>query len=285
MTGILLGIIAALFSTSKDLVSKSLASTVDGATSAFASFFFALPIYAVALLVLWLMGIEHFHTEHVFWMYVVSRSLSDSIAETSKMYALSNGELSVVSSIIALHPIFMLVTSPLITRDPLTPLIVIGLLCSVSGTFLITFKSTQEGTSKKGIIFALICSLFFSINSSLDRVTVQAASPAFSGFIMTLFACFLLLPPLLRTRRYPVLAANIKPFLLRGFFETTFMIVKLSALLFLTAPELSAITRLSVMFSVIGGNVMFKEIHLVRKLLGALLTITGIVIILLGHPL
>lgn len=265
------------------MVSKKLSAAVDGTTSAFASFLFALPSYMIALVILWLLGFEHFQIQPLFWLYVGARALSDTFAETSKMHALSHAELSTVISITALHPIFMIVVSPLITNDPITPRMMLGLLLSVSGTLIITFKQAEKRSSRKGILYALICALFFSINSSLDRVTVQSASPTLSGFIMAGIACLFLIPPLLRSGKVRDLSTHAPSFLLRGLFETLFMMFKLTALTYLTAPELSAITRLSVLFSVIGGNIVFKEVDLKRKLIGGFLTVAGVVTVLLGH--
>ena len=283
MTGVICGVLAAALATSKDMTSKKLSKNIDGYTSAFASFLFALPFYAAILIASYFFGLEDFHILPIFWTYVGLRSFSDAFAETFKMLALSHGELSVVVSIISLHPLFMLITSPLITGDPLTLPVIFGLLLSVSGSLTITYKSTQDGTSPRAIVYGILCALFFSLNASFDRLSVQAASPTLSGFFMTLFACVFVLPGLLRYGDSKKLLSSRNGFLLRGVFEALFMIAKLSALTTLTAPELSAITRLSVLFSVIGGHVAFSEVHFTRKILGALLTIAGISIVLLSR--
>src|SRR5205809_7287613 len=58
--GLLAALLSAVFASAKDLVSKKLASGLDGTASTFASFAFALPFYAVLLIVLWLLGQETF---------------------------------------------------------------------------------------------------------------------------------------------------------------------------------------------------------------------------------
>ena len=278
--GLILGLIAAFLGAAKDVVSKRLSTSVDGTTSAFASFAYAIPHYLILLFVLWFLGLEDFAISGMFWWYMIARSVSDTGAETCKMHALARGEISVVTALVSLHPVFMLFTSPLITGDPLTLRIIFGVCITVSGSLVILLNRSIQ-TSKSAIMFALMCALFFSINSCFDRLSVQSASAPFSAFTMTALAGVMLLPTIFIGKRYKSLNSNTKPFLLRGFFEVIFMTTKLFALQYLQAPELSAIVRVQLLFAVISGNVLFKEINFWRKFFGAVLTVTGIAIILL----
>ncbi|MCB0339301.1 MAG: EamA family transporter, partial [Bdellovibrionales bacterium] len=118
--GIVFALLAAGFSSAKDLVSKRLSLAVTGLESAFASFLFALPFYFAALFIAWIAGYEHFLLgEHFFWL-VLARSVTDVFAEWLKMEALTREDISTVSCLIATSPLFLLVTSPLITGDSLT---------------------------------------------------------------------------------------------------------------------------------------------------------------------
>jgi ABC-type dipeptide/oligopeptide/nickel transport system permease subunit len=47
--GLIAALLSAVFASSKDIVSKKVSSNVDGTISAFASFAYALPYYAVVL--------------------------------------------------------------------------------------------------------------------------------------------------------------------------------------------------------------------------------------------
>src|SRR4029077_16907185 len=85
--GILAALLSAVFSTSKDIVSKKLTVKIDGTASAFASFAFALPFYLVVLTVLGLMGYNIFAFSIAFWWLVLARALTDVFAEGMKMYA------------------------------------------------------------------------------------------------------------------------------------------------------------------------------------------------------
>jgi drug/metabolite transporter (DMT)-like permease len=278
--GFLLGFIAAFVGASRDLVSKKLSISVSPTTSAFATFAYAFPIYCIALSILWILGIENFIVTGSFWSYVFYRSLSDTAAESCKMHALKHGEISSVSAIISLHPVFTLISSTLLTNDIATTKMILGVLLSVSGGLIILFNKSNK-TDFKSVIFALGSAIFFSINNCFDRLSVQTASPVLSAAIMTLFAAIGLIPTMIINGSKKELFSNYRPFTIRGIFEVLFMTVKLYALKFLQAPELAAIVRMQIIFAVVGGNVMFKEVNLVRKLIGALVTIIGVVVILI----
>src|SRR5262245_9161158 len=116
--GFLAALLSAVFSSSKDLLSKRLAFRLDGTVSTFASFGFALPFYVLVLAVLYVLGMETFASSLSCLVLVLLRSITDTFAEWMKMYAFAHGDISVVTAFFALSPLFRLVTSPLITRDP-----------------------------------------------------------------------------------------------------------------------------------------------------------------------
>jgi hypothetical protein len=91
-------------------------------TSTFASFAFALPFYIAALAVLGWLGVEGFERSLPFLVLILLRSITDTFAEGMKMYAFAHGDISIVATFFSLSPLLLLVTSPLITGDPLQQL-------------------------------------------------------------------------------------------------------------------------------------------------------------------
>ena len=72
--GFLAATLSAVFSSSKDLLSKRLAFRLDGTSSTFASFAFALPFYIAALVLLYALGLESFERSVPFLVLVLLRS-------------------------------------------------------------------------------------------------------------------------------------------------------------------------------------------------------------------
>jgi drug/metabolite transporter (DMT)-like permease len=297
LLGIVLSLSSAALSSGKDLVSKHLSSAVSSRVSAFASFAYALPFYVVLLIVLWLLRFETFQFSSAFINFVLLRACTDTAAEWLKMAAIRIGDISLVSCFFTLSPFFLLFTSPLITGDPLSSVAIIATLFIVAGSVIAAYepqpllartasdvtapKRAISSQSIRAIIFSLLSSLFFSLNSCFDRRAVLEASPTLSAFAMTLIAAAFLAPfalPFAVSRRE--LWRERSPFLWRGLLEVSFMVSKLWALRYLSAPVVAGTLRISVFFSIVGGRVLYRETQTTQRFIGALITLVGIIAIL-----
>ena len=282
--GTVLALISAVFGASKDLVSKKLSFGVDGIVSAFASFLFALPFYLIILLVMLLStGYSPRLTETFLWL-VVLRSVTDAAAEWMKMSALRHGDISLLAPFFSLSPLFLLVLSPFLTGDVLTPLGVFAVSLIVAGTLLIVPNEESAGSKLqyRGILLSLGSSFLMALNICFDRLAVQQADALISGFAMTLLSGVLLLPlALKRGALYPKLRMNLGDYTLRGLFEVAFMVSKLWALNFLSAPYVAGLLRVSVLFSIMGGRMLYQEGDFKRRLLAGVTIIAGAALIIL----
>lgn len=284
MIGYLAAFLSAVFQSSKDLVSKKLAFSVDGTTSAFASFVYALPFYLIAMAVLSLMGVEWWHYSGNFILFIVLRSLVDTVAETLKMYALTYADVSLLSCVFAFYPLLLLVLSPLVTGDPLRWNEVVGIFCVVAGSLVIVVRPDRSAlkAQQKGVAIALVSGVFFALNTCLDRLAAQQSSALFSGFAMTALAALFILPFMFRVQRQRDLVAHYRGFLLRGFFEAAFMICRLWALQYYSGPLVVAVQRLSFVISIIGGRVFFKEGDFLRRMVAGTIVLLGAAVALLA---
>jgi uncharacterized membrane protein len=281
--GIIYAFLSAFFATSKDVVSKKIAFSTDGTVSAAASFIYALPYYILLLGFLSLIGEEDFAFSWMFLLWVFARAVADSIAEWAKMTAFTHGDISVVSCYLSMSPVFLLLLSPVVTGDPLTLLTIIGVALVVIGALLVSFDLRERSvTASAGAIkYGLLASFFFALNSCFDRLAVQIASPTLSGFAMTLVAGLFLLPSVLKNaERKNNFVAQHRPFLLRGFFEITFMVLKLAALKHLTAPAVIGIQKSALLFNIGAGSLVFKEKGILNKMVAGLFIVVGVVVIL-----
>ncbi len=279
--GVLLAVIAAFFLSAKDLVSKGVAGKVDGAASAFASFAFAIPFYLLLLIGLYLAGIEDFSFNTKFQWVVLARAVTDVGAELLKMLAFSYADISVVTCIFALYPVLLLGVAPLVAGDEVGEGAIISVLLGVAGSMVLLYDGKRHALTaqRKGIIFAFCSAIFFALNSSLDRLAVQQASPALSGFSMTVLSCLFLAPLVIFSRRRQAMCrTNAKAFSLRGGFEVGFMVIKLWALQYLTAPIVVSIQKISVLFSIVGGRVLYKEEDFWRRMVAGILILLGVII-------
>ncbi len=280
---LLAAFLSALLSASKDFLSKSVSSKVSSRVSTFASFSYALPFYLVAWLIALSFGWETVVITTTFLSLAFLRSVADIFAEWSRMHAFKSADVSVVSSLLALSPVILLFISPALTNDRITYAGMLGVVLVAVGSLLMVYRPGVKHSAQeiRGVAFAVAGSFFFAINSCLDRLAVQQAGPITSGFAMTLFSALLLLPLLPFKTARSEFKTGAKEFWLRGFLEITFMVSKLYAMQTLPAAYVVAILRSSMLFSVIGGRIIFKEQGFRRKLIATSLMLCGVVVIVL----
>ncbi|MBL8799622.1 MAG: EamA family transporter, partial [Planctomycetia bacterium] len=267
--GLFTSLLSAVLAASKDLVSKRLAFQLDGTASTYASFAYALPFYGIVLAILALLGQETFACSLSFLVLVVLRSVTDTLAEGMKMHAFAHGDISLVASFFSLSPLFLLITSPLITGDPLSVSGTVALVAVVMGSLLLVYRPSERGwrEQRTAIFLAAGAALFFSLNSCFDRLAVQEGSPTFAGFAMTVLSAATLLPAVLgRADRQAALREYQGGLWVRGAMEVGFMVAKLTALQYWPAPYVVGIQRLSLVLSIIGGKVFFGEGDFGRRL-------------------
>lgn len=280
--GLLASLLSAVFAASKDLVSKRLASQLDGTTSTFASFAFALPYYVVVLGILVYLEKETLTWSRAFLTMVLLRAVTDSLAEWMKMHALAHGDISLVATFFSISPLFLLFLSPLITQDPVSWPRAVALVLVVAGSFLLVYHPSARGwgEQKKGILLAIGASVFFALNSCFDRLAVQEGTPVFAGFTMTFLSAVFLLPLVMfRRDRLNAMREQQGSLWIRGLLEVAFMTAKLYALQILQAPDVVGLQRLSLVLSILGGRVFFKEEDLGRRLMAGILILGGVVLI------
>jgi drug/metabolite transporter (DMT)-like permease len=280
--GLFFSFLSALFSTSKDLLSKRLAFRMDGTTSTFTSFAYALPYYAVALGVLYLLGEEQFTLTRSFLVLVLLRSVTDTFAEGMKMHAFSHGDISIVATFFSLSPLFMLIVMPLITADVPSVAEAAAVLLVVGGSVAMVYRpsSAHWAGQQRGILLATGASVFFALNSCFDRLAVREGTPVFAGFSMTLLSALFLLPFVVgRLDRVKVMRDHHGGLLVRGFLEIAFMVCKLYALKYMDPAKVASVQRLSLVLSIIGGRVFFKEPDFARRLAAGVLIVAGVLLI------
>src|SRR5581483_1094824 len=272
--GTFAAVLCAVLSSAKDIISKRLASHLDGTTSTFASFAFAIPYYLLVLAILACFGYETITLAGTFFGLVLLRALSDSMAEGCKMHAFGHGDISVVATFFSISPLFMLIIAPMLTGDQTTLHGAVAVAVVVLGSVLLVYHPSARGWAeqKKGILLAIAAAFFFSLNSCFDRLAVKKGTPVFAGFSMTLVSALFLLPwVFLRRDRLTAMRVHQKELWMRGFLEIAFMVTKLYALQFLPPAYVAGMQRISLVLSILSGRLIFKEPDFGRRLAAGIL--------------
>lgn len=286
--GIAFSLLCATTASAKDLLSKKLAFQLDGVTSAFTSFLFALPYYAVLLLVLWLLGYEQFICTRIFFTFVLLRSVSDVAAEWLKMSSYRYGDISLVSIVFAIQPLIITLFSFVFLSERPTPIAFAGIIIIVVGTLLLAlekpFGMAERKLRTKAILLSFLSTVCFSVNSVFDRLAVREGSAVWSACTMTVLSGLFLAPIALRSReRRAAIRRNSNTLFRRGLLEVIAMVSKLLALQFMEVAYVAGLQKLSTLFSVIGGRILYGEKGFSTRFLSSFVIFIGALLILLGR--
>lgn len=284
MTWLILGIFTAFFEALKDVFGKQNLKKSDEYVVAW-----SLAFFSVIFLIPWVIytGIPALNTQ-----FAIALLIGGSInAVTAILYikAIKVSDLSLTVPLVALTPLFMLLTSPLIVGEYPNFFDYIGILLIVTGSYLLNIKEKSQGylapfkalVKEPGPKMMLIVAFLWSITSNFDKIGVKNSSPIFWLFSLFGTMSILLLPILLHKtpnpsrkilKQLPMLAAM-------GFFNAIGVLFQMQALTLTLVVQVIAIKRTSVLMGVLLGHFIFKEKDIQQRLLGAGIMIFGVFVI------
>ena len=284
MTWLILGIFTAFFEALKDVFGKQNLKKSDEYVVAW-----SLAFFSVIFLIPWVIytGIPALNTQ-----FAIALLIGGSInAVTTILYikAIKVSDLSLTVPLVALTPLFMLLTSPLIVGEYPNFFDYIGILLIVTGSYLLNIKEKSQGylapfkalLKEPGPKMMLIVAFLWSITSNFDKIGVKNSSPIFWLFSLFGTMSILLLPILLHKtpnpsrkilKQLPMLAAM-------GFFNAIGLLCQMQALTLTLVVQVIAIKRTSVLMGVLFGHFIFKEKDIQQRLLGAAIMVFGVFVI------
>ncbi len=295
MIWVLFALMAALFASFKDAISKGALKNNDEYAVAWAWWFFAAPFLIVAILLAGMPQIKKGFVEAL----IVSGTLN-TLATILYIKAINISDLSITIPMINFTPVFLLATSPLIIGEFPKPLGIVGILLILTGTYTLNITKKGEGliapikalTKDKGARIMLSVAFIWSITSNFDKMGVVSSSPLFwAASITTFLAVSLSLILILRSITHKeekmklssTLSAKNLPIL-----ASTGVLLSLAVFSHMTAISMTvvayviAIKRTSTALSTLWGYLFFKERNIRERLSGAVIMIIGVVIISLS---
>lgn len=281
MTWLILGIFTAFFEAIKDVFGKQNLKKSDEYVVAW-----SLSFFSVIFLTPWVIytGIPELNTQ--FWISLLIGGSINAVTTLLYIKAIKVSDLSLTVPLVALTPLFMLLTSPLIVGEYPKFFDYIGILLIVAGSYLLNIKEKSQGylapfkalLNEPGPKFMLIVAFLWSITSNFDKIGVKNSSPIFWLFSLFGTMTILLLPVLLHKtpnpsrkilKQLPMLGAM-------GFFNAIGVLCQMQALTLTLVVQVIAIKRTSVLMGVLFGHFIFKEKDIQQRLLGAGIMILGV---------
>lgn len=286
MSWIIFALLTALFSASKDIYCKHGMRKVDEYVMAFSMALFALPVLGMLL---YINGIPEIRPR--FLTALLAGAILNVIAITCYMKAIKLSDLSLTVPLIAMTPLFMLVTSPLIIGEFPDRAGIAGIILIVIGSYLLNLKKSKTGLlepfkslgREKGSRFMMIVAVVWSFSSNFDKMGISNSSSLFWAFSVLTLIMLILIPIMLLCSERPFMQfrKNIKSLAFAGFLNSLIISCQMTAVAMTLVAYVIAIKRTSVVLAVIGGSLFFKEKGLKERLLGSMLMLAGVVLITL----
>lgn len=202
--------------------------------------------------------------------------------------ALKNGQISVISPLMNLSPLFVAIFSLIFLKETLTTLQIIGILILVAGGHLLTFKGKIKNilrpieliTSNKGARYLFLFMAVGVFTNILNKIVLKNLGVISLHFYECFFASLLALFIFFAVKKS---FKNLK----KGFRESgkiigvTATFETIGDLLYLWALSLAPLSvvfplkRLATLFSTILGGHIYKEDNLLRKSIACILMIIG----------
>jgi drug/metabolite transporter (DMT)-like permease len=286
MMWLILALLSAFFEAVKDVVSKHNLKANDEYVVTWSLTFFT-AVFLTPLLFI----IEIPPLNQQFWIALLIGSSMNAVIALLYIKAIKLSDLSLAVPLVALTPLFMLLTSPLIVGEYPNFFDGIGVFLIVMGSYLLNIKEKSQGylapfkalLHQPGSKLMLLVAFLWSITTNFDKIGVQNSSPIFWVFALLTTMSVLLLPVLLHKTSNPKrqIIQYLPMLMATGFFNALGVICQMQALTMTLVVQVIALKRTSVLMGVLFGHFIFKEKDIQERFLGAAIMMGGVLFITL----
>ncbi|MEG3921201.1 DMT family transporter [Microcoleus sp. T3_A4] len=286
MMWLILASLSAFFEAVKDVVSKHNLKANDEYVVTW-----SLTFFTAAFLTPLLFIIEIPPLNQQFWIALLIGGTMNAVIALLYIKAIKLSDLSLAVPLVALTPLFMLLTSPLIVGEYPNFFDGIGVFLIVMGSYLLNIKEKSQGylapfkalLHQPGSKLMLLVAFLWSITTNFDKIGVQNSSPIFWVFALLTSMSVLLLPVLLHKTSNPKrqIIQYLPMLMATGFFNALGVIFQMQALTMTLVVQVIALKRTSVLMGVLFGHFIFKEKDIQERFLGAAIMMGGVLFITL----
>ncbi len=228
--------------------------------------------------------------------------------------AIKSSPLSLTLPFLALTPVFLIPTSFFMLGEQPSKFGLAGILLVTIGAYLLHVHTTYKGIlepfkaigRERGSVLMIIVAFIYSITSNLGKMAIQHSSPVFFGSAYPIILGAALFPLAffkigrqrtlcsLRQRGKTSLSTRIlevskgslamivsrpKIFALIGACIALMMINHCIAISLTDVSYMISVKRTSLLFGVMYGALVFKEVNIKERLLGSIVMIVGVILI------
>lgn len=224
-----------------------------------------------------------------FWLLLAAAIPLETAALYLYMRALKVSPLSLTIPFLAFTPVWLMLTGWLVLGELPSPWGAAGIILVTTGAYALNLDTRSQGLfgpiraifREPGSRMMLLVSAIFAITVSLGKKMLLLSGVTYFGTMYFLLLTAILGPALWATGRIriPNLLARPGWGLAVGLGNAVMIMTHVWAVSMTPAAYMVSVKRLSLVFAVFYGRLMFKEVHFGERLLGVILMFVGVVLI------
>lgn len=205
--------------------------------------------------------------------------------------ALKISDLSLSVPMLSFTPVFLIFTSFILLKELPTLFGILGIFLIVIGSYILNIARDNKSLSapfknifkNKGVFYMLIVAFLWSVSSNFDKLVVKNSDPVFGYFVVYLLLClaFLVISFIQKQKIKEIYKENFHKFLFIGIFLALTAVAINTAYTMQIVPYVISLKRLTVLFSVFYGGLLFREKDILRRIFGALVMLIGAILVIL----
>ena len=246
--------------------------------------------YALPWLLAALFFIPWVIPDTTFWLCILTGLPLEVLAFICYMKALKVSPLSLTVPFLAFTPGFIILTGWMILNEKISTGGIIGIMLIIAGAYSLNLSKTQYGIlgplraifMEPGSRLMLFVSFIYAFTSTIGKLAIIHSNPYFFGIIYNtaLTMIMIIFLPVAVTAA-PKKFKLKKPFvgLILGAIVAVTIFSHMLAISMTNVAYMISLKRTSLLFGVLYGALWFREEKIAERLTGAVIMITGVLLI------
>ena len=283
---IIYALLTALFLATSDALTKHVLVSKDEYFVAWARLLFALPILLITLFFIrWPL------LNGTFWIATACALPLEIGAVILYTKALKVSPISLTIPFLAFTPLFIILTSYLLLGEKISSRGGAGILLIAAGSYALNIHKAKESIydpikaifKEKGALMMIMVAFLYSFTSTLGKMAIENSSPIFFGSFYFILLTVLFTPIALTKNKDKIVFTkrDIRALIFIGISYSLMIIFHMLAMSLTTVAYMISIKRISLIFSIVYGHILFKEERMSERLFGGMVMLVGFALIVL----
>lgn len=287
--GIGLSILSSVFKSGKSITTKIAAGKTDSYITSLGTRIVGIALFGVLLLLYESLYIPSGSTV---WISLIGSSSILALITILFSYGLEISDISVITPLMSLIPVTTLIPAIFILGEIPSPIAGIGLVLITVGTYTLQIHELGNGILKpfkatftdRGAQYVLFGVLISGLIPTFDKIGITETSALFWGFSTHIVTTIMLLIVTLymSDNVNETIKSEWKVLFVLGCTNAILVLLQNYAYTFTQVTYVQAVKRVSILFSMVGGYVLFDEPYIRQRLVSAVLIILGVGAIIMG---